>query len=336
MNDALKKVVKYVLSLMVAAVLLYYSFRGVDWHEFIAGLGTCRWGLVLLSMTAGLAAFVFRALRWRRLMLPIDPTIDRLTVFDAVNIGNISNFIIQYLGELVRTGIIVGRNRTRKARYDSILGTVVLERGWDVISLIILFVILLAFRWGEFGSFFRDEIWTRFTGRFSSAAWLVLAALVAVIAALVAAVWLLRGRVGFCGKVCNAFKGIFTGIGSCLRMEHKWLFMLYTAAIWAMYWLMMVFMTGAFPATSAAGLGLVDALFLMLVGSIASFIPVPGGFGAYHFLVSTALMALYGFSRGDGMVFATLAHESQAVNMVIWGAVAYLVEMIRSDRRAEE
>ncbi len=333
MDARLSKFVKYAFSLLIAGVLLYYSFRGVDWTEFWNGLKSCRWGFVGLSMAAGALAFLFRAFRWRRIMLPIDPTIDRLTVFDAVNIGNISNFVFQYAGEFVRTGIITGRKHKGEARYDRILGTVVLERGWDIISLMILFVILLIFKWNDFGAFFQEEIWARFAGRFSTGMWWMTGAVIGLLLLLAASIYLLREHVGVFGKICKALKGLFQGIGSCLRMDQKWLFFLYTAVIWGMYWLMMVFMIKAFPGTDAAGLNLIDALFLMLVGSIASFIPVPGGFGAYHFLVSTALAALYGFSKGDGMVFATIAHESQAVNMVIWGLVCYLIELVRRDRK---
>ena len=105
-------------------------------------------------------------------------------------------------------------------------------------------------------------------------------------------------------------------------MEKKWAFMLQTALIWAMYWLQIVFLTHALPA--AEGMGIVDALFIMLAGSIASFVPVPGGFGAYHYLVALSLSSLYGFSWQMGIVFATIAHESQALTMIITGASSFL------------
>lgn len=336
MDEKVRKILKYSLSLLVAAVLLWYSFRGVAWNDFLLGLKSCRWAFVGMSMGAGALAFLFRAFRWRRIMLPIDPSIDRLTVFNAVNIGNISNFIFQYLGEFVRTGIIIQHDRKRQARYDRILGTVVLERGWDIISLIILFVILLSFKWSDFGAFFQEEIWSRLASRFSTEAYWMLGAGTGLLLLLGVSVILFRREVALFGKICGVFKGLLQGVGSCLKMERKWLFFIYTAAIWGMYWLMMVFMIQAFPGTSEAGMTIIDALFLMLVGSIASFIPVPGGFGAYHFLVSAALAALYGFSKSDGMVFATLAHESQAVNMAIWGLICYTIELVRKDRRSKD
>ena len=62
---------KYLLSLAVAAALLYVSFRGVKWADLLAALGACRWGFVLLAMAVGALAFLLRALRWRMLLRPI-------------------------------------------------------------------------------------------------------------------------------------------------------------------------------------------------------------------------------------------------------------------------
>lgn len=323
--------VKYILSLAAAALLIWFSFRGVDWKEFLNGLRSCRWEMVLLSMAAGLCAFFFRALRWRRIMLPIFPGVDRLTVFNAINIGNMSNFVLQYLGEFVKTGVVLRRRRGKEEPgFEKVLGTVVLERGWDIMAPAFLFAILLIFGWDEFGEFFRRQMWDGISGRFNSTAIWLVAAAAALLLGLLTAIFLLRHRVTLFERIFEKIKGLLQGVTSCLKMEQKWLFFLYTAIIWTMYWLMMVFCIAAFPVSATAGLTLVDALFLMLVGSFASFVPVPGGFGAYHFLVSMALSAIWGFSRADGMVFATIAHESQALNMIIWGLGSYICETVRA------
>lgn len=340
MNKLLKQILKCVLSLVVAAILLYYSFKGVNWNDFLSGLVTCNWWLVLASMCAGALAFLFRSFRWRRIMLPIDPSIDRLTVFNAVNICNISNFVIQGIGEFVRTGIVVRRSAGRNAgegspRYDKILGTAILERGWDVLSLVILFVVLVIFKGGDFGAFFRTAIVEPLSEKSRGAAWALIVLVCLALLGILAAIYFLRNRVKAFRKAFDLLKGLLQGMLSCLKMKNKSLFFIYTAAIWGCYWLQMVFMIQAFPVTAEGGLTLVDALFLMLVGSISAFLPTPGGIGAYHFLVTTAMTSIYAFSKADGMVFATLAHESQALNMAIWGLLGYVIEILRKDSKPE-
>ena len=128
----LNKIIKYIASLALAFLLLWVSFREVEWNDFIEGLKGCRWGYVLLSMVAGSMAFWVRGLRWRRLLLPIDDSITRLTTFNGINIGNISNYVFPRIGEFVRCGVITRRSAPadlsnpsiKKATYDKVLGTV--------------------------------------------------------------------------------------------------------------------------------------------------------------------------------------------------------------------
>ena len=75
MKENIKKLIRYTASAALAAVLLWVSFRGVEWEDFMEGLRSCRWEFILLSMAAGSFAFWLRALRWRKLLLPIDTVI---------------------------------------------------------------------------------------------------------------------------------------------------------------------------------------------------------------------------------------------------------------------
>ena len=38
-----KNVIQYVLMLALACVLLYYSFKGISWGEFVNSLSDCKW-----------------------------------------------------------------------------------------------------------------------------------------------------------------------------------------------------------------------------------------------------------------------------------------------------
>lgn len=336
-----KQILKYILSAALALVLLWFSFRGVSWADFADGIKSCRWGWLLVSMFAGVLAFWFRALRWRRLLLPLDSSITRKTAFNAVNIGYLANFVFPRIGEFVRCGVISSNSMSlrqdgapdsdglhvKKASYDKVLGTVVLERAWDMLSMLILLFVLLAFRWDRFGGFFMDEIWGPASGRLDiSIRWVVIVLAVAM-AACVACIWKYRNTNKFCSRIWGVARGLFQGFASCLKMKDKWAFFLYTALIWGMYWLMAAATMRAVPDLDS--LHLVDALFLSLAGSVGWVVPVPGGFGAFHFIVSLALSSIYGLPFAQGMVFATLSHESQAVTMILFGLVSYVSESLR-------
>jgi len=329
MDQRLSKTIKYLLSVVIAAVLLYYSFQEVKWEDFVNGIRACDWRLVALSMLCGVAAFWFKGMRWTSLLRPVAPDVRYLDTYDAVTVGNVSNMVFPFLGDFVRAGY-VRKNTTGK--YDQALGTVALERVWDLLFVFALMAVLVLVKWADFGAFFLERIWQPAVGRFDLAVWIVLGGVAVAAVGFVVALLALHDRVKFLGKIYDACKGLLQGFVSVFRMKDKLVFLAETALIWTMYWLQIVCLFHAFPLTG--GLGLTDALFIMLVGSIASFVPVPGGFGAYHYLVAFALSSMYGLPWQAGIVFATIAHESQAITMTVTGLGSYARQAF--SRSAEE
>lgn len=327
MNKKISKFLKYILSACVAVLLLYFSFREVEWKDFLEGLRSCRWEFILLSMAAGIAAFWFRGLRWRQLLLPIDPSTRRITTFNAVNIGYIANFVFPRIGEFVRCGVVTRRSAENKASYDKVLGTVVLERGWDMLTMLLLLVVLLGARWEKFGGFFMEQMWEPVSARLDFSIWWIVALLAASGLGCFWFIWRFRASGGLCSKIWGLFEGLLQGFSSCLRMEGKWRFFVSTALIWGMYWLMAAATMWAIPVLD--GLNMIDALFLSLAGSLGWLVPVPGGFGAFHFVVSLALQAIYGIPFETGIIFATLSHESQAITMALFGGFSYGYESLK-------
>lgn len=324
MKDGLKKILKYALSVSLAAVFLWFSFREVEWTDFLAGLKECRWGWVLLSMALGAFAFWLRALRWHQLLRPIDRGVTRMTAFNGINIGNISNFVFPRIGEFVRCGVITRRS---KITYDKVLGTVVLERGWELLVMLLLLAVVLVLGFERFGQFFIERIWEPMSLRLGGNIWWAVPALAAAGAAGIYMVWHFRSSNAFCGKVWGVVRGIGQGFSSCLRMDRKWLFFAYTALIWLTYWAMAAATVKAAPFLD--NLDLVDALFLSLVGGLGFAVPVPGGIGAFHFIISMTLSVMYGVPAELGVVYATLSHTSQAITQIVFGLGSYACEAFR-------
>lgn len=335
MKANIKKTIKYILSAVLAVALLWFSFRDVQWTDFIEGLKGCRWEYVLLSMAAGAFAFWLRALRWRQLLLPVDDSISRTTTFNGINIGNISNFVFPRIGEFVRCGVITRRSQPvdpqkpehKKASYDKVLGTVVLERGWELMVMLLLLLVVVVGGADRFGAFFMERIWEPMVQRLDTAVWWLLAAFAVVGCAALYALWHFRNANGVCSKIWGVVRGIAQGFASCLQMKRKWLFFTYTALIWMTYWFMAASTVWAAPFLD--NLDMIDALFLSLVGGLGFAVPVPGGIGAFHFIISMALATLYGVPVELGVVYATLSHTSQAITQIVFGTGSYVYEAIR-------
>ena len=320
--------VKYILLMGIAGVLLWFSFKGVSWDNFKEGLLTTDYRWIIASMAIGILAFWLRALRWRLVLLPLDAGVKRIDTWNGVNIGYLTNFAVPRAGELARCGVITAK---RKMPFETVAGTVVLERSIDLITLLIASLLIFIFQWDRFGPFINQQIISSLEQRFSGNLIWIAIAIVAAFVIFFYIVYRYRQSNPLFRKISEIVKGVISGIVSGFRMPQKWLFLFYTLAIWVCYWFMSYTTILAFPAVF--GLGFSDALFLAVVGSFGWVIPVQGGIGAYHFIISLALSSIYGISQTTGIVFATISHESQALTMIICGVIALASVSFGAKRR---
>lgn len=314
------KIIKYILLLCLAFALLYASFKGVKWSDFISGLKSCNYYWIFVSMIVGFLGFFMRALRWRLLLQQLNKEISLRESYDGVTIAYLTNFILPRAGEIARCGVIA---KTKKATFEGALGTVVLERGFDLICLICWMVLLLIFKWNDFGTFISRQMLEPITSRFSSGLIYIIAGALIVFIVIFVLLWFLRKRIltiKFFRKIADIINGLIAGLLTAFKMKHKWLFILYTLMLWSTYWLTSYTTIQAFP--SVGQLNGTDALFLMIVGGLGWVVPVQGGLGAYHFIVSLALASVYAIPQTTGVIFATISHESQALAMIICGLLS--------------
>ena len=313
--------IKYILLMAVAILLLWVSFRGVHWDGFIAGLKSANYYWIVTSMMVSVGAFWFRAQRWRLIMMPLGIKIKRRDTWDGINIGYITNFAIPRAGEFARCGVITKKTGLP---FETVAGTVVLERSIDLLSLILVTLSVFFFQWNKFGFFINREIIQSLGDRLSFNLLWVGVAIVFAIGVFLYIVYHFRKTNPLFRKIANIAKGVISGVISGFKMPQKWMFLVYTLLIWVCYWLMSYTTIMAFPAASTQGLGATDALFLMVVGGLGWVIPVQGGIGAYHFIISLALASIYGIDQTTGVVFATISHESQAITMLIFGTLSLI------------
>ncbi len=319
MKITLKRFLKYVLLLGLAAVLLWLAFRKVDWGEFWTILGDCNYWWILATMVLQAVITLMRGNRWRIMMRPLSKEISRHESYDAYAVCYLANMALPRSGEVVRCGMIAS---TGKATFEGTLGTVVIERTWDLLCIVL--AVLPLFFVGRFRDFLVEKMFAP-AAQSMPFSWFWLGAI--VLAVLVALFFVLRA---FRHKIAETkagaalirfWKGLVEGFKAGFRMERKWAFFGYTLLIWVSYWICCLWTIYAFPGTeSLTGL---DALFLMVVGSLGWVVPVQGGFGAYHFLVTMTLVPIYGFAESTGLAFATISHESQIVQMLVCGLAAW-------------
>lgn len=130
------------IGLLVSAVFLYLAFRRTDLHQILQHLATADLWLLLPASLLTILGFAVRAVRWGVLLFPLKP-IRFGPLFSATMIGFMCNNLLPMrLGELVRAWVI---GRSSGIRGSAALATIVVERLFDLFSMIAIFGLVVLF-----------------------------------------------------------------------------------------------------------------------------------------------------------------------------------------------
>lgn len=319
MNDKLKKTINYLIFFGLAVLLLYLAFRKVDLNILVNGFKNANYFWVALSLIVATIANLFRALRWRLLMVPLGITPPIKHVFGAVLIGYLANFAFPRLGEITKCGTL---KKTDNAPFESLIGTVVVERAADLSMLFICVVLAFFVKIDFFGDFIIHKIFVPLFSKGTGISYISFIILGAFLLFSYLLLHLIRKNV-FGQKVKSRVKsmyyGIIDGLKSVVRMKSRILFISYSFIIWGLYLLMTYLLF--FSTEPTSNLTIIDGLFILVVGSFGMVVPVQGGFGAFHYITAMGL-SLFGISQADGLVFATIGHESQSLLLIVLGTIS--------------
>lgn len=319
MSKRIKNILKYSLFIGLAVLLLWLAFRNTDPQKLISDLKTANYWWVLLAILMGYSAVMSRGYRWLILLEPMGYKPKLWNSIHSVAVLYIVNLAVPRAGEIARCTSL---NQVENIPVDKLFGTVIVERLVDLLMFgaIVGFTFLIYLK--ELLEFINiaSGADTTSDGTTSYIKYYALAAL--FFGGLI--LFLLRKKIKNHPKfsiVRNFFVGVKEGLLSVKKMRRKRAFILHTVYIWAMYFGMIY--VSFFALASTAHLGLNHALFLMVAASLGVLIPVPGGIGAYHFLVMMAL-GILGISNSDGLAYATIVHSSQTLQLLLGGIIGFI------------
>jgi uncharacterized membrane protein YbhN (UPF0104 family) len=95
-----------VVSIPLAAALLYWSFRGVDWRSVWHSIASAKPAYLFGAAAITTFSFFMRAVRWR-ILLNAEGRLRVATVFRATMVGYLGNsFLPARAGEVLRSVLI--------------------------------------------------------------------------------------------------------------------------------------------------------------------------------------------------------------------------------------
>ena len=328
----IKKIARYLLPLLAAAGLLWFVYKDTDLDQMWQTFATVKWGWILLGTIPATISHVSRAVRWKMLLKPAGYNPSLLNTFLALMSGYFANYIVPRLGEVTRCGML---NRSEKIPVATSLGTVVTERAFDLLSLLIIVLITLFIEFEKLSSFLGPLFGSKLQNL--PGGWPVL--LGSFVLLLIAAIFILYyfqdkiKSLPAYGKVSKLVGSVWVGVSSITRLESPAWFLAHTVIIWTGYFLMSFLPFYALEAT--AHLGLRAGMTLLVVGSLGMAAPVQGGIGAYHFMVSRGLM-LYGVTALGAEAIAAVLHTYQTVYTMGLGGICFVILLIISAKKASD
>jgi hypothetical protein len=315
----------FLVFLSIGILLLYFAFKEVEISKLKNHLANAQYSWVFLSFFAAIISHIFRALRWRLLIRPLNYEPKWQNTFYALMTGYLANFALPRVGEVTRCATL---SKKEKIPFDTLVGTVLIERGIDLITLLFITIAVFMLKMGMFGGFIMENIinptFNTFANvfGFSFVIWIIIGISIITLVILFISFKERLGKYNFIIKLNKIVKGVFSGIKTVFHMRGRRYFLLYTVIIWIMYFFMSYFIFFAFKATSH--LTILDGFFILVISSLAMSAPVQGGIGVYHVIVTKALI-LYEIPREAGAAFAVLTHESQVVMILLLGGFSFFM-----------
>ncbi len=333
----MKQALRYIISLGLAGGLIWFVFKDINLSEMLDRFARSDWRWIALSCFFLILAHITRAWRWGMLMEPLGYKPRLLDSTVSVLTGYFANYIVPRMGEVTRCGTLY---RLEKIPVNLSFGTVVAERIFDVLILLVLIGLNFILEFERLSTFFTDFFQSKI-GKSNGGSPLLWIAVGLMAIAIVAAVYIIKNKElqarlmnnALINKIVQFAKGMLEGLLSIRKLRSPGLFIASTIMIWVLYYLVSYVLFFCIPETS--DLGPLAGLTLLVVGAIGMTAPTQGGIGAYHLLVGN-VMILYGLSKNDGITLATFIHGAQMLFMLAVGALAFLFVLVRKNKTTGE
>ena len=331
-----KQVIGLITPFVLTVVFLFLAFRNVEFSKTaeLVSEASIKWMLAFVLMF--FFSHFLRAVRWKVMLQSVKKDLSIRNLFGAVMIGYGVNCAVPRLGEVYRAFFL---GKWENLSRTSMLGTVIVERIIDIISLL-LSVLVSIYVYN--GNLLIEIEWL------SSALFIVGIAIAALILFLIALVFfrekvssvILKGVGKFSGKAADKLNHIFemltNGFSTIKSAKSLSVTLFLSVFIMVVYGinsyigLLMLHMDTMQPVNLSMG------WVLMTIAAFGIVLPTPGGTGSYHIITKLTLVGLYGFSENISLAYAFLTHIIAYVLFVASTIMVVFLSNVRLRREGKE
>jgi glycosyltransferase 2 family protein len=312
-----KALLQYVFFFGIAIFMMWYATKDVNMQDLWLRIKNADLFYLLLIITIGIASIVFRAWRWQIQIEPIAPKPRFINTFLSTFIGYGVNFFTPRLGEVAKCAALA---RYENVSADKLAGTIVAERIFDLICLLIIMIITF---WVEFDTLqpFILQLQQKVV-EFSKGNGLIIVIAAVLLFVFVIYIGLKKLKTADGNnKIIGIINNIKDGVFAIFKLKKRTQFFLNSIGIWASYLGMTYFGFKGLP--SLKHLTINAAGSVLSLGSFG-FILTPGGTGSYQLIVQKVLADFYGVEQLSAQAYALMSWALQNGILLIGAFIAFI------------
>lgn len=320
LKSSSRKYIEFGALCALAVGILWWFGRQLDWGEIRLALSQSNRYLLGLAVLVICLAYLFRAYRWGALLAPLGPT-SLSHLFAATTVGFGAVFLVGRMGEVVRPVVLPMRDP--RVRASSSFVTIMVERIYDMMAVVVLFAVNL--------------LWftppTNVGAEFSRVRIAGIVLLILSIAAVAGLTWFRRrsksiigwlekrlDRLGFIPvRLRRALISILEQLAKALRVLVDARELAVTIAWTAMVWAGITLANWLVLRAFGLRFGISEAIFILGWSLVGSLVPTPGGAaGAFHAATAAGLIFL-GVARETAAAVSIVMHVVDFGPAVVFG-----------------
>jgi uncharacterized protein (TIRG00374 family) len=320
-----RKYVEFAVLCLLAAALLWWFGRNLDWREVRHAVGTADPLLLAAAVVIICLAYLFRAFRWGALLKPLGAA--RLAdLFTATTIGFSAVFLLGRAGEVVRPVVLPMRDP--RVRPSAALVTILIERIYDFFAVALMFAVNL--------------IWftppAALEVSFSRVRTVGFALLGGIVIGIVFLIWFRKNSVMLLDALKRLFArwrfiprrvaglviGILEQLSSALRVLVNAAELAETVGWTVLVWLGIASANLLVLRAFHLDVGVTETIFVLGWSLLGSLVPTPGGAaGAFHAATAAGLLFL-GVKKETAAALSIVLHLVDFGPAVLFGLFYFI------------
>ena len=320
-----RKYIEFAALCLLAAALLWWFGRNLDWVEVRRALSTADPLLLVVAVLIICLAYLARAFRWGALLKPLGRA--RLNdLFVATTIGFSAVFLIGRTGEVVRPVVLPMRDP--RVRPSAALVTILIERIYDFMAVALVFAVNLIWFKPPFA----------LESSFSRVRLVGLGLLAATVVGIAFLIWFRKNSAKlldtlnrlfarwsfFPQRLAKLIVGILEQLSSALRVLVNARELAETVGWTALLWFGIASANLLVLRAFHLDVGMAETIFVLGWSLLGSLVPTPGGAaGAFHAATAAGLLFL-GVRKETAAALSIVLHLVDFGPAVLFGLFYFI------------